>query len=109
VADTATEAQRLGDFIDEDAQVTFAGVDEAVVQLITGEAYDLVLCEARAAREGNVRRRLARMAPETTKNFFAVRLAEHRVVSGAGGHVQPRQGRDVVEERLDVDGGGAVR
>jgi signal transduction histidine kinase len=78
VADAATEAHRLGEFIDdEDAQVTFVDVEEALVQLMTGETYDLVLCEARAAREGNLRRRLAHMAPETTSRLFAVRLADH--------------------------------
>jgi signal transduction histidine kinase len=78
VADTATEAERLGGFIDdEDARITFADVDDALVQLMTGETYDLVLCEARAAREGNVRRRLAPMAPEATTRLLAIRLADH--------------------------------
>jgi hypothetical protein len=78
MASTATEAARLGDFVgDDEACVTFADVDQALVLLMTGERYDLVLCEARAAREANVKRRLSRVAPEAAARVFAVRLADH--------------------------------
>jgi hypothetical protein len=57
---------------DEDARLVFATVDDAIVRLASGEAYDLILCDGDAAGEGGFRERLARMAPEAVPRMFTL-------------------------------------
>jgi hypothetical protein len=64
VAETASGAAALGAVVrDDDARVVFATSDDAVVRLATGEAFDLVICEASADEDSRFRERVGRVAP----------------------------------------------
>jgi hypothetical protein len=79
VARSATDAQQLGELIDEgDTRIVFATVEDALLRLTTGELYDLVLCERGASLEGEFRERLSRLAPESVPRTFTVPLPVSR-------------------------------
>jgi anti-sigma regulatory factor (Ser/Thr protein kinase) len=75
VADSAGDARRIGELLDEDdAYVLYMTCDEAIEELATGEPYDLVMCDAGAAAKGDLRARLRRVAPGALGRVFDVSL-----------------------------------
>jgi hypothetical protein len=75
VARSASDAQQVGELVDEEGtQLVFATVDDAVTRLATGELYDLILCERGVAREEGFRERLSRLVPEAMTRAFTVPL-----------------------------------
>jgi two-component system NtrC family sensor kinase len=98
VAENDAEVRRLGELVDHDgAQVVFATIDDALVRLSLGEAYDLVVCEARAASRASFRERVSRLAPEALGRTFLLTLRS----SPSGTFLKPsaRIARGVPEEK----------